>query len=132
MKRYQIARVLLAIFFVVAGVNHFVSPGIYLAIMPPSLPWPAELVAISGAAEIAGGIGVLFRTTRRSAGIGLIALLLAVFPANLHATRIGMTIFGHEVPQWALWLRLPMQLLIIGWTARACFERGGRGPRAST
>jgi len=79
----QIFRYLLAIFFVGAGVMHFVSPDFYVAIMPPYLPWHLPLVWISGGFEILGGIGVLFpHPLRRWAGWGLVALLVAVFPAK--------------------------------------------------
>ena len=77
-KRSQIV---LAIFFIVAGCLHFVFPASYMKIMPPWLPWHFELVVISGICEIAGGLGVLFRPTRRLAGYGLILLSLAVLSA---------------------------------------------------
>ena len=88
----KVSRFLLALFFVVAGANHFVSPKIYLSIMPAYFPWPAQLVALSGAAEMAGGLGILFPQTRKLAGWGLIALLVAVFPANIQALSSGMVI----------------------------------------
>ncbi len=88
--------------------------------MPPALPWPAALVALSGAAEILGGVGQLIPRTRRAAGWGLIALLVAVFPANVHAIATGMTVEGWRVPEWVLWARLPFQLLFIAWVGQAC------------
>jgi len=117
------SRGILAVFFVVAGAGHFLAPAAYLAIMPPSLPWPSQLVAMSGVAEILGGLGVLWTPTRARAGWGLIALLLAVFPANLQALRTGMMIAGHVVPTWLLWLRLPLQVVLLGWVYRACVKR---------
>ena len=90
--------------------------------MPPFLPWPAALVAISGVAEIAGGSGILFARTRRPAGIVLIALLIAVFPANIHAALHGMHIPDRAVPPWMLWLRLPLQPLLIWWVYNACWK----------
>ena len=82
------SRTLLSAFFVQAGVNHFIMPRTYESIVPPSMQDDAaRLVAISGVAEIAGGIGVLLPRTRRLAGLGLIALLAAVFPANLYMAR---------------------------------------------
>jgi uncharacterized membrane protein len=93
----------LGAFFVVAGLNHFLAPGFYLSIMPPYLGWHLGLIYISGVAEIAGGIGVLIPRTRVWAGWGLLALLVAVFPANIHAALNGMG----EVPRWALWLSFP-------------------------
>lgn len=82
------AQVLIGGLFIAAGVNHFVAPRAYRAIVPPSMKSKASLlVALSGVAEIAGGAGVLIEGTRRSAGLGLIALLAAVFPANLYMAR---------------------------------------------
>lgn len=106
---------LLAAFFVAAGANHFRSPEKYLAIMPPWVPWPLWMVWISGAAEILGGLGVLVPATRRLAGWGLIALLVAVFPANLHMALTGAQIPGYEIPLWTAWVRLPVQAVFIGW-----------------
>src|SRR5947209_463190 len=100
---------LLAAFFVCAGSGHLISPNAYLAIMPSSIRWPQTLMMISGIAEVGGGIGLLLRITRRWAGAGLVALLIAVFPANFHALSTGMTISGHAVPTWLLWARLPLQ-----------------------
>lgn len=107
------SRYLLATFFITAGANHFLNPSIYLAMMPPWLPDPEALNQISGAAEIAGGIGVLYPRTRHAAAIGLIILLLAIFPANLHIAIHGWP--GTTIPSWALWARLPFQLAFIAW-----------------
>src|ERR1017187_8102500 len=117
------SRSVLAIIFVVAGVTHFTAPASHLAIMQSYLPWPSQLVAISGLAEILGGLGVLWAPTRRWAGWGLILLLIAVFPANIQALSTGMVIAGYQVPMWMLWLRLPLQLLLLGWVYRACLRR---------
>ena len=120
-----VSRGALALFFLVAGAAHFISPAPYLAIVPTYLPWPAAIVALSGAAEILGGLGVCFRATRRAAGWWLIALLIAVFPANIHAISTGMNIGGHALPPWILWARLPFQLLFIAWVYRVCLRRNG-------
>lgn len=113
-----ISRITLAIAFVVAGANHFRTPEVYLAMMPPWLPAHEWLNWISGAAEIAGGIGVLMPQTRRAAGYGLIFLLIAVFPANINAAINGWP--GMDIPQWVLITRLPFQLLFIAWVAYSC------------
>ena len=118
-----ISRLLLAALFIAAGVNHFIAPAPYLAIMPPALPAPRTLVFISGIAEIAGGLGILWRPTRRAAAVGLIALLVAVFPANIYAATHGMEIGGYALPQWLLWLRLPFQPLLIAWVYFAGWKR---------
>lgn len=107
-------RWLLAAFFVVAGLNHFRDPAFYLSMMPPPLPFPEALNALSGACEVAGGLGVLVPRTRRAAGFGLIALLIAVFPANLYAALQGQ-LAGLDAPPWALWARLPFQALFVAW-----------------
>jgi uncharacterized membrane protein len=106
-------RALLAGFFIVAGVLHFVFPGVYLRVMPPYLPAPLALVYISGACEIAGGIGVLVRSLRRYAGWGLVALLIAVFPANVY-----MAMNHIMLTPWLAWARLPLQGLLIWWVVR--------------
>lgn len=124
------ARWLLGVFFIVAGVNHFVSPAVYLGIMPPALPWPLALIYVSGVAEVAGGVGVLVPAARRAAAWGLIALLVAVFPANIYAAFHGMQIGDYSVPQWVLWARLPGQGLFIAWVYLSCLRNGGRGRRA--
>lgn len=112
------SRTLLGAFFVQAGVSHFVMPRAYRAIVPPSMQDDAaRLVAISGIAEIAGGVGVLLPRTRRLAGLGLIALLAAVFPANLHMARNPERF--RRIPRWALYARLPLQPLMMRWTWRA-------------
>jgi uncharacterized membrane protein len=111
-----IFRWILAAFFVLNGLNHFRTPAVYVAMIPPWLPWPASLNMIAGACEILGGIGVLVRSLRCAAGWGLIALLVAVFPANLHVALMGhMPGFGYS--PFALWLRLPFQGVIIAWVA---------------
>ena len=105
-------RGLAAGFFVVAGVIHFLKPKFYLAIIPPYFPAPQALVAISGVAEIAGGIGLCFPTLRRAAGWGLVALLVAVFPANLYMAQHP----DHfQIAGWILWARLPLQAVFIAW-----------------
>jgi uncharacterized membrane protein len=73
------------------------------------------MVMISGIAEICGGLGLVPGMTRRWAGWGLIVLLVAVFPANIHALSTGMTVAGHTVPRWLLWARLPLQVPLILW-----------------
>lgn len=118
----RLSRFALAAFFVVAGTFHFVRPTLYLEIMPPFLPWPSALVAISGAAEILGGLGVLFTSSRKAAGWGLIVLLIAVFPANLQSVANGMVIDRWSVPPWILWARLPLQLLFVAWVYESCLR----------
>jgi len=108
-----IAKVLFGVFFIGAGLNHFISTDFYLRIMPPYLPWHLPLVYASGVAETALGALLLVRRWSRIAAWGLILLLIAVFPANLH-----MALNAHLYPQFSpllLWLRLPLQGLLIAW-----------------
>ena len=114
MKR--IALILLAVFFVGAGVGHFTMTDFFVSIVPSYLPAPLALVYVSGVCEILGGIGVLVPATRRTAGIALIALLIAVFPANLFMAMNPEKFVVQGIPYWSLYVRLPVQLVFIGWT----------------
>lgn len=121
----------LAGFFVVAGALHFVVPAFYLAMMPPWVPAHRELVIASGIAEIAGGLGVLGDRWRRPAGIGLLLLLLAVFPANL---QMLLNARAAGEPEGLLWARLPLQLVFLWWVWRVAVVRAatsGSSPRSS-
>lgn len=111
----RIGLLALAAAYVAAGVNHFVSPEVYVEIMPPWLPWHRELVLVSGFFEILGGLGVLLPATRVAAGWGLVALLVAVFPANLHMALNPEPFVARGIPLWGLYLRLPIQLVLIAW-----------------
>jgi uncharacterized membrane protein len=111
-------RALLAAFFIVGGIMHFVLPDTYARVMPAWLGWHAELVAISGVCEIAGGIGVLVPRVRRLAGWGLILLSIAVLPANVQMLLDGI---HASRPAWQialLVLRLPLQAALIWWIWR--------------
>lgn len=109
----QILRLIAAIFFILAGANHFRSPTFYEQIVPPGFGPPALMVMISGAAEIAGGIGLLIPSLRKFAGWGLVALLIAVFPANVYMAMEPQRFA--RFPQWILWTRLPLQFVLIAW-----------------
>ena len=112
----------LAAFFAFAGAMHFAIPRSYEAIMPPSLPYHREAVIVSGLAEIVGGAAVIPRRTRRFARWWLLALLVAVFPANVHMAVNPEQVEGldlDQVPRWALWARLPLQALAMIWVWRA-------------
>jgi len=112
------SRRLLAAFFVGSGVNHFVMPRPYEQIVPPRLQDDAKrVVAVSGVAEIVGGLAVLPSRTRRLAGPGLVALLVAIFPANLYMARSPERF--RKIPRWALYARLPLQPMMMWWAWRA-------------
>ncbi len=107
--------------YIFAGVMHFVVPNIYAQIMPDYLPWHLELVYLSGLAEIGLGVGLMIPKLRRLAAWGLIALLVAVFPANINMAVKGITHI-EGLPSWmpppspiGLWIRLPLQALFIYW-----------------
>ncbi len=108
-----ILKYLLAIGFVLAGINHFINAPFYLQMMPPILPAPLFLVYLSGAFEVALGILLLVPKFSRLAAWGLIALLLAVFPANLYMA-LNPQLFTEFSPT-ALYLRLPVQFVLIAW-----------------
>ena len=106
--------------YVVAGVMHFVVPAAYVQVMPPVLPAPLALVYLSGVAEVALGVGVLYPRTRRYAAWGLVALLVAVFPANVYMATSGVAVqgtpFGTLDPSAAeRWGRLPLQAVLVAW-----------------
>ena len=111
----RISRWLLAAFFIAAGANHFRDPGFYLPGMPSWVPWHRELLDLSGVAEVLGGIGVLVPLTRRAAGWGLIALLIAIFPANVNMALNDVQPSGRHIDQWLLWARLPIQAVLVAW-----------------
>jgi uncharacterized membrane protein len=114
-----VALILLGLFFIAAGLNHFVHPEFYVRMVPPRLPAPALLVQISGVCEIAGGIGALIPRTRRIAGLGLIALLVAVFPANLQMAQ-HPELYRDIGSASAFYIRLPLQAVGIAWVWWAC------------
>lgn len=99
--------------FVFAGANHFIDPDFYLKIMPPYLPWHLFLVYLSGAFEIILGILLLIPRTKKLAAWGLILLLIAVFPANIHMA-INPQLYPDLNPL-LIYLRLPLQLVLIAW-----------------
>jgi uncharacterized membrane protein len=112
-------RAFTGIAFVVAGTLHFTHRRAYEAIMPPYVPRHRESVLISGAAEVAGGVGILVPQTRPIARWWLLALLAAVFPANVHMALNPQQY--RRIPPWALWLRLPFQAVFARavWRATA-------------
>ncbi len=110
---------LIGIIFVAAGALHFRNPRMYEAIMPPYVPAHRELVLASGFFEILGGVGAMIPQTRKAAGWGLIALLVAVFPANIYMA-VDTEKFGKLAPAWALYARLPLQFLLMWWIYGAC------------
>lgn len=112
----RIALLFLAALLISSGALHLVKPEVYLPMMPPYLPAHLPLVYLSGVFEILGGAGLLIPQLRRWAGLGVIALLIAIFPANIHIVMNDVPIAGHDVPLWGHLLRLPLQGVMI-WMA---------------
>lgn len=108
-----VLKYLMSVLYVLAGLNHFRDPNFYLRIMPPYFPWHLFLIYLSGAFEIILGSLLVIPRFTRLAGFGLIALLIAVFPANIHmAINSGLY---PEISPIALWIRLPLQGVLIAW-----------------
>ncbi len=124
--RITILRHTCAWFFILAGANHFRSPDFSEQIIPPAFPDLKLLVVISGIAEIAGGAGLLVPRLRRVAGWGLIALLIAVFPANVYMAVYPERIEGLTLPTPLLWARLPLQGLLGWWVWRVAVHEPNR------
>ncbi len=117
-----ILRTLIALAMIAIGTAHFANPEPFIRIVPSMLPTPRLLVLVSGAFEIAGGLGLLWPKSQRLASWGLIALFLAVFPANINMAihEIQLQPSG-TMPVWAMWARLPFQALLIAgvwWVGR--------------
>ncbi len=118
-RGYYIGLYLMGLFYVVAGINHYVHPAMYLAVMPPYIPWPLGMVYVTGIAEVLGGIGVMipdgfvFSRTRAGAAWGVVALLICIWPVHINMCLHPGMFPG--VPLWAIWVRLPLQIPLIAW-----------------
>ena len=118
-RGYFVGLMVIGLFYIGAGVNHFLNTGFYVPAMPPYIPLPLVMIYISGVAEILGGVGVLvpdgfvFARTRAAAAWGIVALLIAVSPVHinmcLHPDQFA------QIPIWGIWLRLAMQPVLILW-----------------
>jgi uncharacterized membrane protein len=111
-----LAKVLFSFAFIMGGANHFIDPVIYTKMMPDYLPMHLELVYISGVVEILLGVLLMIPKTQKLAAWGIIFLLIAIFPANLHMYN-NPELFP-EIPPLVLAIRLPIQLIIIYWAYR--------------
>jgi len=103
----------IAALFTGTGLAHFVWPSVFVHIVPPYFSRPRLLVSLSGAAEVAGGIGVLLPALRPYAGWGLILLLCAVFPVHTYMARHPEAF--PRLPRWALYARMPLQFVLMAW-----------------
>jgi uncharacterized membrane protein len=117
-----IFRFLLALFMITAGVLHFVVDHLFAQIVPPFLPWAYPIVWVSGVLEIALGVLLLIPRYRHLASLGLVVLLIAVFPANIYMALANVQIQGipasKQPSELGLWLRLPLQFVLIWWAYR--------------
>ena len=109
----RISLLIMAILYVMAGINHFIHPETYLKIMPSWLPYQLFLVYLSGIIEIVLGLLLIPNSTRKLAVWGIIALLIAVFPANI---QMAVDYYQSNNPYlWLAILRLPIQIILIWW-----------------
>ncbi|MBL0274302.1 MAG: DoxX family protein [Chitinophagaceae bacterium] len=126
-KRKKISLSIMAAFYVLAGVNHFINPVFYKKIMPPGLPGHYPLIYISGISEIILGVLLIPQQTRKWAAWGVILLLVAVFPANV---QMMLNYRDQQNPYLGLAiLRLPLQLLLLGWAygfTKSSYNKNGR------
>lgn len=117
------------------GVDHLVTPARYLPMMPAFVPYPAEIVFLTGLCEIAGAIGLLVQRLRRLAGIMLAIYFVCVFPANIKNAIEGLSVEGLPAATWYYWVRLLFQPLVIWWALYAStvvdwpFHRMKEAPR---
>lgn len=114
------ARMATGLAFVFTGVSHFIVTEKFMEMMPPVFPAPLFLIYLSGIFEILGGIGLMISKTKFWAGIGLILLLVAVFPANIYVALNNVQLGGFMNYAVYQWLRLPMQFVLIAWVWRCC------------
>jgi uncharacterized membrane protein len=108
-------RIAMAVALVAAGTDHWLDPERYLAMMPPWAPYHLPMVLFTGAAEIAGALGLLWAQTRHLAGLMLALYFVAVFPANIHNALNGLVVEGLPQASWYYWARLPFQPVAIWW-----------------
>ncbi|MFT3879507.1 MAG: DoxX family protein [Gemmatales bacterium] len=104
---------LMGLLYLAAGINHFWHPGFYLNIMPPYIPEHALMVQLSGVAEIVLGLMMLLPRYRKPAAWGIIAMLIAFMTVHIHMVQ-NAHLFK-DVPEFILWLRIPLQFLLILW-----------------
>ncbi len=111
----EVLRVILAVCIVVAGVLHFLASDPFIRIVPNFLPYPAALVYISGVIEIFLGLLLLMPPVSQLAAWGLVALFIAVYPANINMAVNHIHIDGIPDAWWFQAIRLPFQFVLIAW-----------------
>ncbi len=117
-KKIKLASIyLFGVLYIIAGILHFINPEFYLQLMPPIIPlsWHLSLINVSGIAEIFLGIGLIIPSTRKISAYGIVALLIAVFPANIYMAFNYELLHEMDVsPLFAIAVRLPLQFVLIG------------------
>lgn len=101
--------------YILGGINHFIKPEFYKQLMPPFLPYHYELIFISGVIELLLGVGLYFSKTRKLSAIGIIALLIAIYPANIYMWKYNIQIDGNPTPAIFHYIRLPFQFILMYW-----------------
>jgi uncharacterized membrane protein len=124
----SLARTLMAIFYVIAGIVHLAWPAPFLLIMPEMVPFPGAVVFVTGVLEIAGAIGLLLPRWRRLAGLMLATYAVCVFPANIRHAFSGLDIAGWPLGLWYHGPRLALQPVLVWW---ALWAGGWFGPAAN-
>ena len=109
----EISLYIMSFFYILAGIMHFLKPRFYLQIMPPYIPWHKTIVFLSGVAEILLGVFLLLPLYSKQAAWGVVVLLILIFPAHIHHLRSNPP--GSKIPNWALYLRMPLQGVLIYW-----------------
>ncbi|GAB4420613.1 MAG: DoxX family protein [Bacteroidia bacterium] len=111
------SRVVMILFYLLGGINHFVNPGFYLLLIPGYLPWPDLLNILSGIFEVGLALALILPRTRRLAAWGIIAMLVAFIPAHIHLIQIGGCVAeGLCIPLWVVWARLVViHPLLMAW-----------------
>ncbi|MCX2575800.1 DoxX family protein [Pedobacter sandarakinus] len=118
---YKISIWIYGLFYVAAGINHFISTAFYDGIMPPWLPYHNMLIVLSGVIEIALGLLLLFSRTRQVAAILIILMLIAFLPAHIYMIKMAPYMLGKVmVTAFVAWVRIPIQLMLIAWAWYYC------------
>ncbi len=133
MKKYlhRTGFVLLVVFYLFAGINHFANPEFYLPLIPPYIPWAGVVNTLSGLAEIIAAAGLLFASTRRMAVYGILAMLLAFLPAHIWMITENGCLESLCVPEWVAWVRLIVIHPLLMYWAWVCrnFSWSGLPPQ---
>ncbi len=115
MNHRSIMRIVMAAFYLVAGILHVATPAGFVAIVPGFVPWPEMTVLFTGLCEIAGAIGLMIPALRRAAGVGLAAYAVCVFPANINHALNVIDVGGLPISWWYHGPRLAFQPVLVWW-----------------